>query len=96
MAALSTIATAALVTSAVAGVASTGYSMYQSTKQAKEAKKLQREQRAQIAEEQKKATAERKGLLSAQRYQMGLDDSYSTTGTSDVGRSITTGEGTLG
>lgn len=86
MAALSTIAT----------VAAVGYSMYQGHKQTSEARKLQKQQQEQIKEEQKKATEERKGLLSAQRYQMGLDDSYSTTGTSDVGRSITTGEGTLG
>lgn len=86
MAALSTLATAALV----------GYSMYQSNKQAKEAKKLQRQQQAQIAEEQQQAQNERKGLLSAQRYQMGFDSNYSTSGTSSVGRGMTTGESALG
>lgn len=96
MAALSTLATAALVTSAVAGVASTGYSIYQGKKQEKEAKRLQAQQQAQINEEKKAAENERRGLLSTQRYQMGLDSGFSTSGTSSVGRVLTTGESTLG
>ena len=103
MAAFSSLATAALVTSAVAGVASTGYSIYQSQKQSKEAAKqqkidriMQAEQANQIAQEKQNALDERKGLLSKQRYQMGLDSSYSTSGTSSVGRGLTTGESTLG
>lgn len=93
MAALSSLATAALVASAV----------YQGQKQSKEAAKqqkidriMQAEQANQIAQEKQNALDERKGLLSKQRYQMGLDSSYSTSGTSSVGRGLTTGESTLG
>ena len=96
MAAVSSIVTGALVASAVAGVASTGYSMYQGRKQAKDAKKQQRQQQATINAEKQKAENERKGLISQQRYQMGLDNEYSTSSTSSIGRGLTTGESTLG
>ena len=96
MAAIST----AIIT---AGVLAAGASMYSSHQQAKLAKKQQqaeREQQAQmqrqIAEEQANAQKERQGLLAAQRYQMGYDSNFSTSGTSSVGRGLTTGESTLG
>ena len=89
---------AAVSSSVLAATAllSTGYSMYQGYQQAKDAKKLQKQQQAQIAQEQKQAEDERRGLLRAQRYQLGLDNTYSTSGTSSSGRSLTTGESTLG
>ena len=96
---------AAISTAVIAGslLAGTAYSMYSGHKQmqmAKEQQKAEREQQAQqqkqIAEEQANAQKERQGLLAAQRYQMGYDNSYSTSGTSSVGRSLTTGESTLG
>ena len=97
---------AAVSTAVIAGAlaASTAYSMYSGHKQLKMAKRQQRaeeEQQAQqqkmIADEQAKAQNERKGLLAAQRYQMGYGNTYSTSGTSSVGRSLTTGEeSTLG
>lgn len=96
---------AAISTAVIAGslLAGTAYSMYSGHKQMQMAKKQQeaeREQQAQqqkqIAEEQANAQKERQGLLAAQRYQMGYDNSYSTSGTSSVGRSLTTGESTLG
>ena len=96
MAAVSSVVAGALVASAVAGVASAGYSMYQGQKQAKEAKKAQKEQQAAINAERQRAEADRKGLISQQRYQMGLDRDYSTSSTSSVGRGLTTGESTLG
>nr|DAF52322.1 MAG TPA: hypothetical protein [Siphoviridae sp. ct7Qv4] len=92
MAAIST----ALTVAAVAGAVSAGYSIYQGERQASAAKKAQRQQQAAIAEEKKKAENDRKGLLSQQRYQMGIDNEYSTSGTSSVGRGLTTGESTLG
>ena len=96
---------AAISTAVMAGamVASTAYSIYSGQQQMKMAKKQQRaereqqaQQQRQIAEEQANAQKERQGLLAAQRYQMGYDSSYSTSGTSSVGRSLTTGESTLG
>lgn len=96
---------AAISTAVIAGaaLAGTAYSMYSGQQQLKMAKKQQKaereqqaQQQAQIAEEQANAQNERKGLLSAQRYQMGLDSTYSTSGTSSVGRDLTTGKGTLG
>lgn len=92
MAAVST----ALTVAAVAGAVSAGYSIYQGERQASAAKKQQRRQQAAMAEEKKRAENERKGMLSQQRYQMGLDSDYSTSGTSSVGRGLTTGESTLG
>lgn len=96
MAAVSSIVAGALVASAVAGVASAGYSMYQGRQQAKDAKKAQRQQQAAINAEKQRAESERKNLLSQQRYQMGIDSDYSTSGTSSVGRGLTTGQSTLG
>lgn len=96
---------AAISTAVIAGaaLAGTAYSMYSGQQQLKMAKKQQKaereqqaQQQAQIAEEQANAQNERQGLLAAQRYQMGLDGNYSTSGTSSVGRDLTTGEGTLG
>lgn len=96
---------AAISTAVIAGAmaASTAYSIYSGQQQAKAAKKQQKAERRQqeeqqkmIAEEQERAQKERQGLLAAQRYQMGYDSSYSTSGTSSVGRSLTTGESTLG
>lgn len=96
---------AAITTAVIAGTlaASTAYSIYSGQQQAKMAKKQQRAERAQqaqmqkqIDEEQARAQKERQGLLAAQRYQMGYDNTYSTSGTSSVGRSLTTGESTLG
>lgn len=96
---------AAISTAVIAGslLAGTAYSMYSGHKQMQMAKKQQRaereqqaQQQKQIAEEQANAQKERQGLLAAQRYQMGYDNSYSTSGTSSVGRSLTTGESTLG
>ena len=88
---------------ALATLAAAGYSIYAANQQLKMAKKQQKaereqqaQQQAQIAEEQANAQNERKGLLATQRYQMGLDNTYSTSGTSSVGRDLTTGEGTLG
>lgn len=88
---------------ALATLAAAGYSIYATNQQLKMARKQQKaereqqaQQQAQIAEEQANAQNERKGLLAAQRYQMGLDNTYSTSGTSSVGRDLTTGEGTLG
>lgn len=95
----------AALTAAIAGsmLASTAYSIYSGQKQMKMAKQQQRAEREQqaqqqrmIAEEQANAQKERQGLLAAQRYQMGYDNKYSTSGTSSVGRSLTTGESTLG
>lgn len=96
MAAVSSIVAGALVASAVAGVASAGYSMYQGRQQAKDAKKAQRQQQAAINAEKQRAESDRQRLLSQQRYQMGLDSDYSTSGTSSVGRGLTTGQSTLG
>lgn len=96
---------AAISTAVIAGsvLAGTAYSMYSGQQQLKMARKQQRaereqqaQQQKQIAEEQANAQKERQGLLAAQRYQMGYDNSYSTSGTSSVGRDLTTGEGTLG
>lgn len=96
MAGISSIVAGALIASAVAGVASAGYSMYQGKQQAKDAKKQQKIQQLQLAEQKKKAENERRGLISSQRYQMGIDNTYSTSSTSSVGRGLTTGESTLG
>lgn len=96
MAAVSSIVAGALVASAVAGVASAGYSMYQGRQQRKEAKKEQKKQQAAINAEKQRVESDRQGLLSQQRYQMGLDSDYSTSGTSSVGRGLTTGQSTLG
>jgi len=97
------MATVSAAVIAASTLASTGYSMYSGHKQLKMAKRQQRaeqeqqaQQQRQIAEEQANAQKERQGLLAAQRYQMGYDNSYSTSGTSSVGRSLTTGESTLG
>lgn len=96
---------AAVSTAVIAGslLAGTAYSIYSGQKQLKMAKKqqraeeaLQQQQQQQIAEEQQQAQKERQGLLAAQRYQMGYDNDYSTSGTSSVGRALTTGESTLG
>lgn len=88
---------------ALATLAAASYSIYATNQQLKMARKQQKaereqqaQQQAQIAEEQANAQNERQGLLAAQRYQMGLDNTYSTSGTSSVGRDLTTGEGTLG
>lgn len=81
---------------AVAGVISAGYSMYQGYKQQKDAKKEQKKQQAAINAEKQRAESDRRRLLSQQRYQMGLDSDYSTSGTSSVGRGLTTGQSTLG
>lgn len=81
---------------AVAGVISAGYSMYQGYKQQKEAKKEKKQQQANINAEKQRSENDRKSLLSQQRYQMGLDSDYSTSGTSSVGRGLTTGQSTLG
>ena len=95
----------AITTAVVAGslLASTAYQMYSGRKQIKMAEKQMKAERAQqeqqqkmIAEEQANAQKERQGLLAAQRYQMGYGEKYSTSGTSSVGRSLTTGESTLG
>lgn len=93
MAAISS--TIAAVT-AIAGAVSAGYSIYQGRKQEKEAKKEQKKQRAAINTEKQKAESDRKNLLSQQRYRMGIDSDYSTSGTSSVGRRLTTGQSTLG
>ena len=97
---MATVSAAAIAASTMA---SAGYSIYSGHKQmqmAKKQQKAEREQQAQqqkqIAEEQANAQKERQGLLAAQRYQMGYDNTYSTSGTSSVGRSLTTGESTLG
>lgn len=89
---------AAVSSAVIAGslLAGTAYSIYSGQQQVKAAKKQQKQQQQMIAEEQERAQNERKGLLAAQRYQMGYDSSYSTSGTSSVGRSLTTGESTLG
>ncbi len=96
---------AAVSSAVIAGslLAGTAYSMYSGQQQLKMARKQQRaereqqaQQQKQIAQEQASAQEERKGLLAAQRYQMGLDNTYSTSGTSSVGRDLTTGESTLG
>lgn len=92
MAAIST----ALTVAAVAGAVSAGYSMYQGQKQASAAKKQQKQQQAMVNAEKQKAENERKGLISAQRYQMGIDNTYSTSSTSSIGRGLTTGDSTLG
>lgn len=93
---------AAISSAVIAGslLAGTAYSMYSGHKQMQMAKKQQRaerelqaQQQKQIAQEQAKAQEERRGLLAGQRYQMGYDSDYST---SSVGRSLTTGESTLG
>lgn len=81
---------------AVAGVISAGYSIYQGRKQQIEAKKEQKKQQANINAEKQRSENDRKSLLSQQRYQMGLDSDYSTSGTSSVGRGLTTGQSTLG
>lgn len=92
MAAVSSIIAGA----AIVGAVSAGYSMYQGQRQASAAKKQQRQQQAMINAEKQKAENERKGLISSQRYQMGIDNTYSTSGTSSIGRGLTTGESTLG
>lgn len=79
--------------SAIAGAVSAGYSIYQGRKQEIEAKKEQKKQQAAINTEKQ---SDRRRLLSQQRYQMGLDSDYSTSGTSSVGRGLTTGQSTLG
>lgn len=101
MAAISAATAATIALTATA--ASSAYSAYQANQQTKMAKKQQKlemlqqaEQQQQIAQEKKQAQEERKGLLAGQRYQMGYDNSYSTSGTTPVGRSLTTGESTLG
>lgn len=81
---------------AIAGAVSAGYSIYQGRKQEIEAKKEQKKQQAAINAEKQRAESERKNLLSQQRYQMGIDSDYSTSGTSSVGRGLTTGQNTLG
>lgn len=81
---------------AIAGAVSAGYSIYQGRKQEIEAKKEQKKQQAAINAEKQRAESERKNLLSQQRYQMGIDSDYSTSGTSSVGRGLTTGQSTLG
>lgn len=86
----------ASVSSIIATVAAVGYSIYQGKKQEIEAKKEQKKQQAAINTEKKRAESERKNLLSQQRYQMGIDSDYSTSGTSSVGRGLTTGQSTLG
>ena len=88
MAAVTTVAAAALVTSAVAGVASTGYSVYQGRKMQKEAKKEERLQRAEIVKQKEEAQIEKKGLIDQQRYQMGLDSSYDTSSTTPTGMTV--------
>lgn len=93
MAAISS--TIAAVT-AIAGAVSAGYSIYQGRKQEIEAKKEQKKQQAAINIEKQRAESERKNLLFQQRYQMGIDSDYSTSGTSSVGRGLTTGQSTLG
>lgn len=96
MAAISS--TIAAVT-AIAGAVSAGYSIYQGRKQEIEAKKEQKEQKKQqaaINAEKQRAESDRKILLSQQRYRMGIDRDYSTSGTSSVGRGLTTGQSTLG
>lgn len=93
MAAISS--TIAAVT-AIAGAVSAGYSIYQGRKQEIEAKKEQKKQQTAINAEKQRAESERKNLLSQQRYQMGIDSDYSTSGTSSVGRGLTTGQSTLG
>lgn len=96
---------AGITAAVVAGslLAGTAYSMYSGRKQLKMAKQQQRaeqeqqaQQQRQIEEEQKIAQQERQGLLAAQRYQMGYDNTYSTSGTSSIGKILTTGESTLG
>ena len=93
---------AAITTAVIAGaaLAASAYQANQQTKMAKKQQKLemwqQAEQQQQIAQERKQAQNERKGLLAGQRYQMGFDSSYSTSGTTSVGRDLTTGESTLG
>lgn len=81
---------------AIAGAVSAGYSIYQGRKQEIEAKKEQKKQQAAINAEKQRAESKRKNLLSQQRYQMGIDSDYSTSGTSSVGRGLTTGQSTLG
>lgn len=96
MAALST----AIVAAAAIGAGASMYSAHQQTQAAKKQQKLEQieqfNMQQQIAQEKANAEKERKGLLTAQRYQMGLDSTYSTSGTSSVGRDLTTGESTLG
>ena len=96
MAALST----AIITAAAIGAGASMYSAHQQTQTAKKQQKLEQieqiNMQQQIAQEKKQAEKERQGLLTAQRYQMGYDNDYSTSGTSSVGRSLTTGESTLG
>lgn len=72
---------AALTTAAA--LAATGYSLYQGYQQTRTAEKQMKKQKKQIAEEEAAATEERKGLLSTQRYQMGLDNTYSTSSLAD-------------
>lgn len=97
---MAAISTAVIARSLLAGTAYSIYSGQQQMKMAKKQQRAEREQQAQqqrqIAEEQANAQKERQGLLAAQRYQMGYDNTYSTSGTSSVGRSLTTGESTLG
>lgn len=93
MAAISS--TIAAVT-AIAGAVSAGYSIYQGRKQEIEAKKEQKKQQAAINAEKQRAESDRKILLSQQRYRMGIDRDYSTSGTSSIGRGLTTGQSTLG
>lgn len=93
MAAISS--TIAAVT-AIAGAVSAGYSIYQGRKQEIEAKKEQKKQQAAINAEKQRAESDRKNLLSQQRYRMGIDRDYSTSGTSSIGRGLTTGQSTLG
>lgn len=81
---------------AIAGAVSAGYSIYQGRKQEIEAKKEQKKQQAAINAEKQRTESKRKNLLSQQRYQMGIDSDYSTSGTSSVGRGLTTGQSTLG
>lgn len=81
---------------AIAGAVSAGYSIYQGRKQEIEAKKEKKKQQAAINAEKQRAESDRKNLLSQQRYQMGIDSDYSTSGTSSVGRGLTTGQSTLG
>lgn len=93
MAAISS--TIAAVT-AIAGAVSAGYSIYQGRKQEIEAKKEQKKQQAAINAEKQRDESNRKNLLFQQRYQMGIDSDYSTSGTSSIGRGLTTGQSTLG
>lgn len=88
MAAVSSIAAGALVASAVAGVASAGYSMYQGRQQQKAAEKEQKLQQAEVQKNQAEAKKKEKGLIENQRYQLGLDSNYTTSGTSPGGMTV--------